>query len=192
MHVGRTFTERMRIEARQHTLLGLDLGEGPKRRDLRIALIMSALWLLLVVPIIGVPNQFTISLYIIPPAVLITLGVQESTVHSQRIRLFDWTRRGHYALVGSRPVLNLGRAQPRWREQVPLTERVHWREVGRYILPWTIGPEWEEDHTEARTTGPVGRRQRITQKVRLIGNDRLHQIWTATVGRKMTKQRTKH
>lgn len=184
MRVGRTFSERFRVETRQHNLMGLDLGEGPKRRDLRIALMLSAIWLLICVPIIGVPNQVTTSVYVIPPALIIALGVQPSTVHPQRIRLFEWTRRWHYALVGSQTVVNLGRRRPGRQEQVPLAERVHWRQIGRYILPWTIGPAWEQGHREGHPVGPLARPARISQKVRLIGNDRLHALWAATVGRK--------
>lgn len=188
MYTGRTFSERFRVETRQHTLLGLDLGEGPKRRDLKIALVLSGLWLLIVAPIVGVPNQFTVSLYIIPPALLIALGVQPSKTQPQRIRLFDWTRRGHYAVIGSRPVINLGRREPGRHEQIPLSVRINWRKIGRYIVPWTIGPEWEEDNRESNRVGPTARPLRIAQKARLIGNDRLHTVWTATVGRKKGKK----
>lgn len=182
---GRTFTERFRVETRQHTILGWDLGEGPRRRDLIIGLVTVGLWLLICAPILGVPTKFTISLYLIPPAIFIGLGVQASVTQPQRrIRIFDWTRRGHYAIVGSRPIINTGRRLPRRGEGIPLSARIHWREIAQFIVPWSVSPEWATDRDDQHVTAPPGRAIRVRFRTKLYGNDELRKIWSSTVGRK--------
>jgi hypothetical protein len=187
--IGRTFTERFRVETRQHKLLGLDLGEGPRRRDLIIALVAVGIWLLITIPILQVPNKFTFSLYLIPPALLVGFGIQPSVAQPlRRIRLFDWTRRIHYGFVGSAPVINTGRRLPRRGEHLPLRIRTHWREVKRTLWPFGVRPEWENDEDEGHETAPPQKAQRVRFRTKLYGNDELRKIWASTVGRKGNHQ----
>ena len=57
MRVGRTLTHHFEIETRQYDLLGIDLGEGARRRMIIFGAVIIVLWVALLFPFIGVPRN---------------------------------------------------------------------------------------------------------------------------------------
>lgn len=175
MRRGRNLTRTFTVETRQHELLGLDLGEGPKRRHLRIALIIGLLWILLCIPFLGTPNQYTFSLYILPPGILIAFGVQESPTQPRRVKLTDWVLALRYSFTAHRPIIWLGARRADRREFVPLRYRLHWDKVRE--LPGLEGfKKLEDPDLDHSRRGPIGKPIVLEQRTRLIGTDYLHEL----------------
>ena len=74
MRVGRTLTHHFEIETRQYDLLGIDLGEGARRRMIIFGEVIILLWIAILFPFIGVPQKGTVSLYVVPPFVITAFG----------------------------------------------------------------------------------------------------------------------
>lgn len=165
MLTSRTVTKALRIEAKQHELFGFDLGEGIDRKKFGLGLLAFVVWVIIAWPLMSWTGILAVrpdvgSLIILaPPLVLIMLGFQPDDELPQRMRLTPLALKIRYVLVGSRPIIHLGRRQAERAERPTLAER-----LGR-----------ERDDTE-RPTQPVIRHH---VRARLIGNDELHELVTA-------------
>ncbi|WUJ70094.1 hypothetical protein OG809_34000 [Kribbella soli] len=84
MRVGRTLTHHFEIETRQYDLLGIDLGEGARRRMIIFGAVIIVLWIALLFPFIGVPKKPTVSLYVVPPFVITAFGWRPGKFHERR------------------------------------------------------------------------------------------------------------
>jgi hypothetical protein len=177
MRVGRTLTKAFGVETRQHELLGMDLGEGPKRSHLRMALVIGVLWILLCVPFVGVPNPYTLSIYVLPPGLLLAFGTQESPSQPRRVRLTDWLLALRYSFTAHRPIVWLGSRRADPKEYVALSVRLHWEKLRE--LPGLDGFKNLERDSEPKhhsRSGPVGKPIVLEQKTRMIGTDYLHEL----------------
>ena len=89
MRVGRTLTHHFEIETRQYDLLGIDLGEGARRRMIIFGAVIILIWIALLVPLVGVPKKPTVSLYVVPPFVITASGIAATaaiTISTKKIQ----------------------------------------------------------------------------------------------------------
>lgn len=184
---GHTYTKAFQIETRQHELLGMDLGEGPARRHLRLAIVVTVLWVLIMIPILRVPNQFTFSLYMIPPGVFIAFGVQMDPRQPRRMRVSGWVLAALYGISGHQPIINMGHRRASRGEQVGWVERLRWEKIKNLSLirslriivrRWYKMPPPAENvrHTTAEYYGPVGSPIILSGQVKHYGTDYLHDL----------------
>lgn len=175
---GRNYTRDLAIEARQHSLMGLDLGEGPSRRVMGFGLIVFPAWLLLMWPVLGIPTPYTFTLYFIPPAIMTWFGMREGKP-TRRRRITGWVLAIRYPLIGHRPIIKLGRTAPTSGEMLPLTER--WQlltAVRSGIVPGSTAPAWADDRAVQRPSRwhgkPTAKPITIQQRSYLMGAGHLY------------------
>lgn len=161
--VARNYTGAFSLETRQHTLLGIDLGEGAPRKPLVFGLIAFALWIPLLWLVIGAPNRFTATLFILPPTLLTYFGSQKAPSNPRRFRFTTWVLAVSFMLRGHRPIIALGRRQPTRAELTPWRER-------REEFPWTRRAAWERPLADQSPHVPPGKPVHLTIKARLFGN----------------------
>ena len=128
---GRTLTAHFALEPRQHSLLGMDLGEGPRRRVLILCAAAYALWLPLMYLLLGFPSPTTGTLFLLPPALVTGYGDMAVTSNPRRRRMTAWALRARYVATGHRPVVHLGRRAPSGAEQLPILARLGIRDTPR-------------------------------------------------------------
>lgn len=174
---GTVYTPHFEIEPRQHELLGLDLGEGPPRRGLILGALGLVLWAVPVVLIFGWPTKNTATWYILPPALVIALGLSKSTRMRRRIRLTEWVLAIRYALT-SRPVIRYGARRSTTAESLPLRER--WSFLGRAtqrVVPTGSTPPWEiaakSGSTAAHQQTPNARPITLRPRANVVGAEAL-------------------
>jgi hypothetical protein len=82
-----TLTSDQRLETRQYELMGIDLGEGVRRRALVVAMVFLAAWIAALMAI-GVPLHIKLALlYVGPPLLLASRGLQPD--ESERRQVID-------------------------------------------------------------------------------------------------------
>ena len=129
MRVGRTLTHHFEIETRQYDLLGIDLGEGARRRMIIFGAVIILLWIALLFPFIGVPQKSTVSLYVVPPFVITAFGWRAGKFHERRRRVTEWALAVRYALRAHRPIIGLGARAADKTEYLPWRERIATQKV---------------------------------------------------------------
>src|ERR687888_943351 len=142
MRVGRTLTHHFEIETRQYDLLGIDLGEGARRRMIIFGAVVIVLWVALLFPLIGVPKKPTVSLYVVPPFVITAFGWRPGKNHERRRRVTEWALSVRYALRSHRPVIALGARAADKSEYLRLSERIPLRRMAA-LARGQKTPEWE-------------------------------------------------
>lgn len=186
---GRVLTKHFEIEARQHDLLGLDLGEGPKRRALIIGAAALTIWAGGCLLLFGLPNKYSFSLYTLPPVILTVFGARPSARMGRRMALTDWALAIRYAVLGHRPIVRMGTRQAGRSEYLPLRQRWHIvTGIGARIVPAAARPPWvspdEDVQQERRPVGPV---IVLDQQSRVIGSNTLLQQLTGRSSRRRTR-----
>lgn len=173
--IGRTLTRHFHIETRQHEVFNIDLGEGVPRRMLMLGVVVTLAWVALMAPIVGVPNRFTFSFYVLPPVLLAYFGFQEDAHQPRRRNLTTWAIRSRYATVGHRPIIGLGSRAAYRSEYVPLDRRLPLEGLVRRIAPWALPPEWEQSTDTSNDAGPIqtGRPIALAQTATVYGFDRM-------------------
>lgn len=161
--VARNYTGAFSLETRQHSLLGIDLGEGAPRKPFVFGLVVFALWVALAWLVLGAPTRFTATLFILPPALITYFGSQKSPANPRRFRFTMWVLAVVFMLRGHRPIIGLGRRQPTRAELTPWRER-------REEFPWTRRPAWERPTADQSPQVPDGKPVRLIVKARLFGN----------------------
>lgn len=173
---GRTFTKHFHIETRQHELFNMDLGEGVPRRMFVFGVAVVLLWVAVLWPFLGMPDQNTFSFYVIPPILFAYFGFQDSDRQPRRKNLVQWAIKVRYMTTGHRPVVRLGRRAAFRTEYLSLGERIPFEGIVRKVAPWALQPEWErEDNTqggEIQTGRPIA----FSQSVTLYGFDHMEQL----------------
>lgn len=207
---GRTVTKQLKIETRQHELLGYDLGEGPRRRDLMLGLVIVPVWIGLMVLILGPPNKYTSLLYMAPPVLFLMYGIQENARNPRRMNITQWILTLRRGFTGHRPVIRGGARLARRAEYMPVSRRwplrsiavtlgapnlvdhngeVQWREVSQLAgLGWTrryIDKE-ERDHT-----APVGPPIRLAPITYLYSTDALVSVASREAAKKNARKARK-
>ena len=123
MRTGRTVTKQLKIETRQHELFGMDLGEGPRRKDLVLGLVIFPLWIAFMWLLIGAPSKASSLLYILPPAVFLKYGIAESESMPRRMNFTQWILAIRYGLTGHRPIVRAGARRASRSEYMPMSQR---------------------------------------------------------------------
>lgn len=129
--VGRTLTSILTIEARQHELFGLELGEGPKRKTIMLGLLIAGAWLIFAIPVtalLGFWADLNVApvgffLTVVPPTLLLALGLRPQEQIPTRIAFVAGALRVRYAIAGHRPLIRLGARRPSRHEQIPKAAR---------------------------------------------------------------------
>lgn len=146
---GRTVTKQLRIETRQHELMGVDLGEGPRRRDLLLGFIVVPVWIGLMWLILGPPTKVTSLLYMAPPMLFLVYGIQENSRNSRRMNVTMWALALRHGLVGHLPLIRGGARRAARNERLPVVERWPFgrmaRSLGAHDLTRSDGSlDWSE------------------------------------------------
>lgn len=103
---GRVFTRSLEFQTKQHSILGLDLGDGVDRDLLFLGSLGTAAWFGVLTLLFGLPTQQTIMAYLTLPIVVFYLGFQPDSTRERRKKLTTWILWLRYALVGHRPIIN--------------------------------------------------------------------------------------
>ncbi|GAB4097829.1 hypothetical protein GCM10028787_33040 [Brachybacterium horti] len=162
------YTGAFALETRQHTLLGIDLGEGPPRKPLIFGIAVFAVWIALLWVLLDGPSKFTATLFILPPALITWFGSQKAAGNPRRFRFTTWVLAAAFVLRGHLPIINLGRRRPSRAELTPWNQR-------REDFPWSRRPAWERPQNDDAPLTEVGRPVRLQMKARLLGNEHVAQ-----------------
>jgi hypothetical protein len=176
MRVGRTLTHHFEIETRQYDLLGIDLGEGARRRMIIFGAVIILLWIALLFPFIGVPKKPTVSLYVVPPFVITAFGWRPGKFHERRRRVTEWALAVRYALRAHRPIIGLGARAADKSEYLPWRERMSTRKVAD-LAKARVTPEWErETVVELDPMVRAGADITVNQRARLLGSEHVQRV----------------
>lgn len=176
MRVGRTLTHHFEIETRQYDLLGIDLGEGARRRMIIFGAVIVLVWVGLLVLIFGWPSKPTVSLYVVPPFVVTAFGWRPGRYHERRRRVTEWALAARYAMRSHRPVIALGARAADKSEYLRVSERIPVRRMAA-LAKGQKTPDWEAgggDVTDPRHR--AGASIALSQRARLLGTDHIHRV----------------
>lgn len=173
MRCGETYTRQVEIEPRQHEIFGIDLGEGPKRFDMLFGVTVFVLWVLLFYGLTRVVAKELMIFYMLPPILIAFNGVKLNEFQERRKNVEAWFKRIRYALVGHRPIVNMGRGHASRGEFFPLAYRFRWAEmkarIARRKTTRTVHPD---PAPHVAIGSPLG----TTQSLRLYGDDHLEAV----------------
>lgn len=131
MRTGRTVTKQLQFETHQHEILGVDLGEGPKRKELWIALVLIPAWVALLWLIIGAPTKANSLLFMAPPFLFLKYGVNENERNPRRMNFTQMILALRYSLTGHRPIVRAGARSASRSEYMPLSQRWNFAQIAR-------------------------------------------------------------
>jgi hypothetical protein len=186
MRVGRTLTHHFEIETRQYDLLGIDLGEGARRRMIIFGAVIVLAWVGLLVLIFGWPSKPSVSLYVVPPFVMTAFGWRPGRYHERRRRVTEWALSTRYALRSHRPVIALGARAADRSEYLRWSERVPLRRLAA-LARGQKTPEWEEGGIGTDPRYRAGAEIQVTQRARLLGVDHVNRVRRKGSGRGSTR-----
>ncbi|PPF53439.1 hypothetical protein C5C13_15035 [Clavibacter michiganensis] len=164
MREGRTLTKPLTIEARQHRLLGIDLGEGVRRRILGLGTLGFVGWNIVMVPVLigtgffKVNPSVAILAILALPLILILVGFQPTESQPRRMNVTTVALRLRYLTLGFQPLIGLGMRDATRAERMRLLER--------------LSPEHRSTSTSEHTQHVIHRH--VT--ARLIGTDHLRGV----------------
>lgn len=171
LSTARNYTRAFSLQTRQHTLLGIDLGEGIPRKPLVFGVVMFAIWIPLLWYLLGAPTRLTSLLFLAPPALVTYFGARPSPGNPRRFRFTSWAITAMFLLRGHRPIIGLGARQPTRAELTPWAARRDLPTIGEIVRPWTRRPEWERNNAQDAELGPTSRPIRVTWKARTLGQN---------------------
>jgi hypothetical protein len=171
MREGTTYTRHFDLDARQHELLGVDLGEGAPRRALILGGFLYLLWTGGLLMVFGLPNKVAFTLYFLPPLLVTIFGAQRSRRNERRWNMTYWALTVRYVVLGHRPIICGGRRSAARVEWLPRRARMTRRG----------GLRREATGDDAATPQPLaGAPLRLDARPRLYGPD---QVFKARRGR---------
>ncbi|MEU8779917.1 hypothetical protein [Streptomyces sp. NPDC048606] len=175
MREGTTYTRHFALEARQHELFGVDLGQGIARRTMLLGALAFGLWDGIGIALFGFPSPDWLTVYLLPPLLVTVLGAQPARRCDRRSVLACWVIAGQYQVWGHRPVVRGGRAQVHRSEWIPRAER--WARqapvLTRIVGPRTAGRLLGTVPADPGTAGPA---VELGYVVRLYGPDHMVKI----------------
>lgn len=117
MRESRVLTRTIEIEPRQHTLLGLDLGDGPPRHQITLGAVATVLWLAIILPfsyfLLGGIGPNWGWLYVLPPGLITWYGWRVPERNPRRRIMTQWVLAIRWVMHGHEPVIALGRHHAR-------------------------------------------------------------------------------
>jgi hypothetical protein len=183
--LGRTITKALSIEARQHELFGVDLGDGFKRKDVGLGVLVFAATLLVTFPIVKLTGfldahpETAIPAMLFPGLLVVILGFRPSEQQPRRMALTVFALKLRYLFVGHQPVIALGARPATRHERIGLWSRfrpgiaayLNERSAGR--RSYNTATREVDLHEAVQPVIPEN-----THATRLIGNDALHELIT--------------
>ncbi|PPF85242.1 hypothetical protein C5C03_15070 [Clavibacter michiganensis] len=127
--IGRTITKALTVEARQHELFGIDLGEGFRRREAGLAVLvflatLPAMYVLVnATGLLRAAPQFAFPLMALPGIVVVMFGFLPSEANPRRVYLTVAALSIRYLVVGHLPIISLGAREPSRLERLNLRDR---------------------------------------------------------------------
>lgn len=112
MRSGKVLTRTIEQEPKQHTFMGVDLGEAVPRGQLMMGLIAYAVWVAIWLPpllLLGWFNQITVTLVLMPPMVVSMFGWRKAENNPRRRNITQWVMAMRWVKAGHEPVVVLGR-----------------------------------------------------------------------------------
>lgn len=170
---GRVLTRSFTFETRQHSLFGVDLGEGFPRRALLIGVLLLAFWFGFLTLLFGLPTPQTLLFYFSLPLIGIWFGLRTSTKVCRRRRMTDWLLHARYVLYAHEGVVNGQRARRR-RDRLSLRERLTFQWVRDFF--GSTNKDWDPWAPTSSTQRPFEGQRPITtgQRVVLYGFDAMN------------------
>lgn len=152
---GRTITKALTFETRQHSLFGVEFGEGIPRTALvlgggALTVWAGTLWLLF-----GPPNRLSVMAYFTMPLVVVFFAFQEDPQRPRRKRVAAWVLRLRYAIRGHRPLV--GRELSRSSDDtLPAGYRLGWTQVVSKLRGHGDSGVWDTTSShDTLTFGPM-------------------------------------
>lgn len=134
-------TRTLHIEARQHDIAGIDLGEGPPRAAMVFGAVVVVLWCGGLLLLFGLPSKALMPVYVVPPAVLAIYGFQEDENNPRRRKITSWVLSVRNVLTGQNPIVALGRHH-RPKDRASVLRRVAVRfsggDIAALVKPWKV------------------------------------------------------
>lgn len=159
--IGRTITKALTIEARQHELFGIDLGDGFRRREaaLGAAVFLATLpFTFAIAKLLGffdAAPQFAIPLMAAPGLVIVIGGFRQSESNPRRMNLTVVAIGLRYLFVGHQPVVALEGRAPSQLERLTLWQRVR-PTIALAVNRWSQGARRMDAETiELDFAGPI-------------------------------------
>lgn len=194
---GRTLTKAMSIEARQHELFGIDLGEGPVRSALVFGFAVTLMWWLVLFATIGPPSVsgesrlggLWVLAWFLPPIGLVAFGWQEDKDNPRRRNITKWALAVRQVARGHRPITALGRTE-RKADRLPLVERVGIRFGGGDPTTLILPGQYRNAAERAARRVPRRHKQHVDFAVTVqhIGTDHAERVMNSA-GRRATRLR---
>lgn len=172
---GRVLTRTFTFETRQHSLFGVDLGEGLPRRALLIAAGLLVAWGGMLWLIFGPPKPYTLFLYVAIPIIVLIVGIQPSPKVARRYRMTDWLLHARYITSSHAGIVNGHIARLR-RDRLKLRERMTFDWFHR--LFGTRNKDWDPWEVRAAATRPFTAQEpvRTGQTMRVKGFDAMNEL----------------
>ncbi|MBF4639338.1 hypothetical protein [Clavibacter michiganensis] len=127
--IGRTITKALTVEARQHELFGIDLGDGFRRREAGLGVLVFLATLPVTYVIANATGflqkapQFAVPAMMLPGLVVVMVGFLPSEANPRRVYLTVAALTIRYLLVGHLPIISLGAREPSRLERLSLRDR---------------------------------------------------------------------
>ncbi len=150
---GKTLTKTLDVEAKQHEVLGLDLGEGIPRHQLFLGVAIVFVWVGLLFLVFGAPTPKTVMIYILPPILILVIGTQPYEFQPRRRLLTQWSLKSRFIAKGSRAIIRSGARPPTRHDSIPLRDRVTVDQLRQLFIPGAKRIELNpaiSDHTHTR------------------------------------------
>jgi hypothetical protein len=127
--IGRTITKALTVEARQHELFGVDLGDGFRRREAGLGVLVFLATLPVMYVLVSATGllraapQFAVPAMALPGLFVVMVGFMPSEANPRRLYLTVAALTIRYLLVGHLPIISLGAREPSRLERLSLRDR---------------------------------------------------------------------
>ena len=172
---GRVLTRTFSFETRQHSLFGVDLGEGFPRRALGLGALLLGTWFGLLTLLFGLPNPQTSLFDGSFPILIIFFGLQPSPKVHRRRRMTDWLLHARFLTRSHEGIVNGHPARMR-HDRLKLRER--------FSLDWfhtmfgSRSKDWDPWAANATSSRPFTAQGSVHtgQSLRLAGFDAMNDL----------------
>lgn len=176
---GRVLSDLLRIDTKQHELLGFDFGDAsPSRSAIIFGVIAGVAWVVplgvFLVAVTGtiLPSPAAFMMYLVPPSLATGYGWMEDDVTPRRRKITRWVLGWRWVAGGHRPLVVLGRHH-RNRDSATVLNRIGARfgagDKWVLLMPWRLARAQQVplDAASVSRPDPVG----IARTVQLYGTE---------------------